>query len=230
MHIKQKTAELQLEGFGQGRILPVGNMDRCKENCGFRPAKTTVPFGPKRVLVTEQIPSQNLGLASSGQAQRVLCPSNSSHCVPSQAQKLASCQKPVPKQLPAASVPQPVSWLSKPQKSEQPQPQEIILTRNRHQNRKLKTRKKGSGVWRILTLASPGKGKREMFTWQGRSKASLSWPQRCRLKHSWRKREHRLQREVEVQSHLRHPNILRLFGYFHDATRVYLIGTVYREL
>lgn len=34
----------------------------------------------------------------------------------------------------------------------------------------------------------------------------------------------------------RHPNILRLYGYFHDATRVYLIleyaplGTVYREL
>lgn len=34
----------------------------------------------------------------------------------------------------------------------------------------------------------------------------------------------------------RHPNILRLYGYFHDATRVYLIleyaplGAVYREL
>ncbi|KAK7800787.1 hypothetical protein U0070_002892, partial [Myodes glareolus] len=65
---------------------------------------------------------KNLGLAISGQAQRVLCPSNSSHRVPSQAQKLASCQKPVPKQLPAASVPRPVSQLSNPQKSEQPQP------------------------------------------------------------------------------------------------------------
>uniref|UniRef100_A0A8C8W8B9 non-specific serine/threonine protein kinase n=1 Tax=Peromyscus maniculatus bairdii TaxID=230844 RepID=A0A8C8W8B9_PERMB len=48
--------------------------------------------------------------------------------------------------------------------------------------------------------------------------------------------EHQLRREVEIQSHLRHPNILRLYGYFHDATRVYLIleyaplGTVYREL
>ena len=36
--------------------------------------------------------------------------------------------------------------------------------------------------------------------------------------------------------HCRHPNILRLYGYFHDATRVYLIleyaplGAVYREL
>lgn len=48
--------------------------------------------------------------------------------------------------------------------------------------------------------------------------------------------EHQLRREVKIQSHLRHPNILGLYGYFHDATRVYLIleyaplGTVYREL
>ncbi|KAM3921788.1 aurora kinase A [Leptodactylus fuscus] len=48
--------------------------------------------------------------------------------------------------------------------------------------------------------------------------------------------EHQLRREVEIQSHLRHSNILRLYGYFHDATRVYLIldyaprGELYREL
>eukprot|EP01147_Barroeca_monosierra_P006804 gene6804-9497_t len=35
--------------------------------------------------------------------------------------------------------------------------------------------------------------------------------------------EHQLRREVEIQSHLQHKNILRLFGYFHDETRVYLI-------
>jgi len=35
--------------------------------------------------------------------------------------------------------------------------------------------------------------------------------------------EHQLRREIEIQSHLRHPNILRLFGYFYDATRVFLI-------
>ncbi len=35
--------------------------------------------------------------------------------------------------------------------------------------------------------------------------------------------EHQLRREIEIQSHLRHPNILRLFGYFWDETRVYLI-------
>lgn len=48
--------------------------------------------------------------------------------------------------------------------------------------------------------------------------------------------EHQLRREVEIQSHLRHPNILRLYGYFHCPARVYLIlefapkGELYGEL
>jgi len=32
-----------------------------------------------------------------------------------------------------------------------------------------------------------------------------------------------LRREVEIQSRLRHPNILRLYGYFHDKHRVFLV-------
>eukprot|EP00041_Stephanoeca_diplocostata_P008445 m.125457 g.125457 ORF g.125457 m.125457 type:complete len:342 (+) comp17326_c0_seq1:149-1174(+) len=48
--------------------------------------------------------------------------------------------------------------------------------------------------------------------------------------------EHQLRREIENQSHLRHPNILRLYAYFYDDTRVYLIleyapkGELYKEL
>nr|CAB3224784.1 aurora kinase [Phallusia mammillata] len=48
--------------------------------------------------------------------------------------------------------------------------------------------------------------------------------------------EHQLRREIEIQSHLRHPHILRLYGYFHDETRVYLIleyaprGEMFKEL
>ena len=48
--------------------------------------------------------------------------------------------------------------------------------------------------------------------------------------------EHQVRREVEIQSHLRHPNILRLHGYFTDADRIYLIleyaprGELYRDL
>ena len=48
--------------------------------------------------------------------------------------------------------------------------------------------------------------------------------------------EHQLRREIEIQSHLRNKNILRLYGYFYDANRVYLIleyaakGELYKEL
>ncbi len=48
--------------------------------------------------------------------------------------------------------------------------------------------------------------------------------------------EHQLRREIEIQSHLRHKNILRMFGYFYDDKRVYLIleyapkGELYKEL
>ena len=48
--------------------------------------------------------------------------------------------------------------------------------------------------------------------------------------------EHQLRREIEIQAHLRHPNVLRLYGYFHDATRIYLIlefaakGELYKSL
>ncbi|CAJ0573622.1 unnamed protein product, partial [Mesorhabditis spiculigera] len=34
---------------------------------------------------------------------------------------------------------------------------------------------------------------------------------------------HQLRREVEIQYNLRHPNILRLFGYFHDTDRVFIV-------
>lgn len=48
--------------------------------------------------------------------------------------------------------------------------------------------------------------------------------------------EHQLRREIEIQSHLRHPNILRMYGYFYDSTKVYLIleycmgGELYKHL
>ncbi|XP_008205599.1 aurora kinase C [Nasonia vitripennis] len=48
--------------------------------------------------------------------------------------------------------------------------------------------------------------------------------------------EHQVRREIEIQTHLRHPNILRMYGYFYDDTRVYLIleyapnGELFKEL
>ncbi|KAM7472124.1 hypothetical protein LguiA_010307 [Lonicera macranthoides] len=47
---------------------------------------------------------------------------------------------------------------------------------------------------------------------------------------------HQLKREMEIQTSLRHPNVLRLFGWFHDDERIYLIleyahgGELYRQL
>lgn len=48
--------------------------------------------------------------------------------------------------------------------------------------------------------------------------------------------EHQLRREIEIQSHMRHVNILRLYGFFWDQKRIYLIleyaaqGELYRRL
>jgi serine/threonine protein kinase len=48
--------------------------------------------------------------------------------------------------------------------------------------------------------------------------------------------EKQLRREIEIQSHLRHPNVLRLYGWFYDEKRVYLIlefaakGELYKHL
>ncbi|XP_017037810.1 aurora kinase C [Drosophila kikkawai] len=48
--------------------------------------------------------------------------------------------------------------------------------------------------------------------------------------------EHQVRREIEIQSHLRHPHILRLYAYFHDDVRIYLIleyapqGTLFNAL
>ncbi|KAL3989723.1 Protein kinase domain family protein [Acanthocheilonema viteae] len=45
-----------------------------------------------------------------------------------------------------------------------------------------------------------------------------------------------LRREIEIQYHLRHPNILRLYGYFHDEDRVYMVlefapkGNLFQQL
>ncbi|GAA5957445.1 hypothetical protein JCM21900_003309 [Sporobolomyces salmonicolor] len=48
--------------------------------------------------------------------------------------------------------------------------------------------------------------------------------------------EKQVRREIEIQSHLAHPNILRLYGYFHDEKRIFLIlefagkGELYKQL
>ncbi|KAK8114309.1 serine/threonine-protein kinase 6 [Apiospora kogelbergensis] len=48
--------------------------------------------------------------------------------------------------------------------------------------------------------------------------------------------EKQVRREIEIQSNLRHPNVLQLYGHFHDSKRVFLIlefagkGELYKHL
>ena len=48
--------------------------------------------------------------------------------------------------------------------------------------------------------------------------------------------EKQVQREIEIQTHLRHPNVLQLYGHFHDRNRIFLIlefagkGELYKHL
>ncbi|CAH1757069.1 14619_t:CDS:10 [Entrophospora sp. SA101] len=50
------------------------------------------------------------------------------------------------------------------------------------------------------------------------------------------KAEKQLRREIEIQSNIRHPNVLRLYGHFHNETHVFLIleyaakGELYKQL
>ena len=48
--------------------------------------------------------------------------------------------------------------------------------------------------------------------------------------------EHQVRREIEIQTHLDHENILKLYGFFWDAKRIYLVleymeeGTLFKHL
>lgn len=48
--------------------------------------------------------------------------------------------------------------------------------------------------------------------------------------------EKQTRREIEIQKNLRHPNVLRLYGFFHDERRIFLMlefagkGELYRQL
>ncbi|XP_004484680.1 aurora kinase A [Dasypus novemcinctus] len=223
-------------------------MDKCKENYISGPVKTTVLSGdgPKRVLMTPQLPSQNPISASSGQAQRVLCSSNTSHRIPTQAQKLVSSRKAVQiqkqKQPQTTPVSHPVSKpLNNTQKSEQSQPPASGSNSGKELESKQKKEESKKRQWALedFEIGRPlGKGKfgNVYLAREKQSKFILALKVLFKAQLEKAGVEHQVRREVEIQSHLRHPNILRLYGYFHDATRVYLIleyaplGAVYREL
>ncbi|NWI93524.1 AURKA kinase, partial [Pitta sordida] len=209
--------------------------------------------GPKRIPVSQHSAQSRLP-HSVPPAQRVLCPANFAQRVPVHSQKPApSTQKPShnpsaqqlrPKLPVQATVrPQvPSKGSEKPQQAAAKHPEaENASKQKTEETAKKKSEETKKRQWSLddFEIGRPlGKGKfgNVYLAREKQSQFILA------LKVLFKKQleeagvEHQLRREVEIQSHLRHPNILRLYGYFHDVTRVYLIlefaprGEVFKEL
>ncbi|NWX95138.1 AURKA kinase, partial [Nothoprocta ornata] len=211
--------------------------------------------GPKRVPVPQHS-AQNRLQSGGVQAQRVLCPSNLPQRVPVQSQKSAlstqklsnnqTVQQPRPKTVvqPTARPQVPSKTTEKPQQAPAPAKNPEAESTSKQKNEET-TKKKNEETkkrqWSLddFEIGRPlGKGKfgNVYLAREKQSKFILALKVLFKTQLEEAGVEHQLRREVEIQSHLRHPNILRLYGYFHDVTRVYLIleyaprGEVYKEL
>ncbi|XP_013919770.1 PREDICTED: aurora kinase A [Thamnophis sirtalis] len=236
-------------------------MDKAgKENQSGHSHNSKVVDGPKRIPMT-----QNRALRTGIQSQRVPSASNVPQRVPikSQAQKPAvthpKCSNYTSQQRPTSAV-QPTSRNSGPNKpgiisqqpsasGKKPETEDVsAVTTEAKGASDSKSESKGASKsetkrkqWFLedFEIGRPlGKGKfgNVYLAREKRSKFILALKVLFKAQLEKAGVEHQLRREVEIQSHLRHPNILRLYGYFHDATRVYLIlehaprGEVYKEL
>nr|AAI69141.1 aurora kinase A [Xenopus tropicalis] len=214
--------------------------------------------GPKRIPVTQPPSTQVRPPGTAVSAQRILGPSNVPQRVVSQAQKpVMSAQKPVMStQKPMTQGPlRPVTHghqAGKPQgPNENRTPQQTSHSSTPNVEKKGSTDqgktlavpkeegKKKQWCLEDFEIGRPlGKGKfgNVYLARERESKFILALKVLFKTQLEKAGVEHQLRREVEIQSHLRHPNILRLYGYFHDAARVYLIldyapgGELFREL
>ncbi|XP_060086745.1 aurora kinase A isoform X2 [Heteronotia binoei] len=232
-------------------------MDKAgKENLNALPShniKTGVVDGPKRVPV-----SQNRAPGDAAQPQRILTASNVPQRVPiqSKGRKLPTPHPKPPNQLiqqqhPTTQV-KPTTTIrvqNKPtEAAQQPslsakKPEAEGISNQKHETTgasKTKNEEKKK-QWSLddFEIGRPlGKGKfgNVYLAREKQSKFILALKVLFKIQLEKAGVEHQLRREVEIQSHLRHPNVLRLYGYFHDTTRVYLIleyaplGEVYKEL
>ncbi|XP_040465733.1 aurora kinase A isoform X1 [Falco naumanni] len=221
-----------------------------------RAAKISNPIedGPKRVPVSQHSVQSQL-LNSGVQAQRVLCPSNFAQRVPVQSQKPALSNQKLPNsqmtQQPRQKLVQATARSQVPTKNNEKPQQVPVPAKNPEaestskQKNEETTKKKNEETkkrqWSLddFEIGRPlGKGKfgNVYLAREKQSKFILALKVLFKTQLEEAGVEHQLRREVEIQSHLRHPNILRLYGYFHDVTRVYLIleyaprGEVYKEL
>ncbi|NWQ80746.1 AURKA kinase, partial [Columbina picui] len=211
--------------------------------------------GPKRVPLS-QCSAQSRPPNSGVQAHRVLCPSNFAQRVPVQSkkpvpsnQKLSHNQttqqpRPILVAQTTATAQVPSKNNEKPQQAPVPAKSTEGESTSKQQNeetakKKNEETKKRQWCLEDFEVGRPlGKGKfgNVYLAREKRSKFILALKVLFKMQVEQACVEHQIRREVEIQSHLRHPNILRLYGYFHDLTRVYLIleyaprGEVYKEL
>nr|XP_014340825.1 PREDICTED: aurora kinase A isoform X2 [Latimeria chalumnae] len=202
------------------QILTQGNMDKgLKENNGpfgsVRKAVNPKGDGPKRVPISPQPSSQMCGPGPA--ARRVLGPSN------------GALQRPV------SQVSNKIGEKLQQSSNAGNKPAKTSTEDVAHNSEN----KKKSWSLEDFEIGRPlGKGKfgNVYLARERQSKFILALKVLFKSQLEKAGVEHQLRREVEIQSHLRHPNILRLYGYFHDSSRVYLIleyaprGELYREL
>lgn len=195
---------------------------------------------PMRIPLSQQqsAPVRPLGIGTS--AQRVLCPSNGPQRV------LTKSAMPTQKHSdpPAGSAvpPQPAAQSQLPSDSSESKANSSEKVTSEQGKSVIPSKEEGKKKqWCLedFEIGRPlGKGKFGNVYLAREKQSKFILALKVLFKSQLEKAgvEHQLRREVEIQSHLRHPNILRLYGYFHDTTRVYLIldyaprGELYREL
>ncbi|XP_073538869.1 aurora kinase A [Phyllobates terribilis] len=211
---------------------------------------TSMADGPKRIPVTQQHAPQVKQAGNSTAPQRVLCSSNQPQrvltkkpVVPNQKQTVQATKPTAPVQHPCK--PQALNENKEPALSNHSAAPFIDKKATADQNKAPATvlpkeeGKKKQWCLEDFEIGRPlGKGKFGNVYLAREKQSKFILALKVLFKSQLEKAgvEHQLRREVEIQSHLRHPNILRLYGYFHDSTRVYLIldyaprGELYREL
>lgn len=129
-----------------------------------------------------------------------------------------------------------------PRKNVPPQTTKRVQTKRAPSNKAIKTRvSKARRNWKLtdFTIGRPlGKGKfgKVYLAREKKEKFIIALKVLEKKQLADARVEHQLRREIEIQCHLRHRNILRLYGFFYDEKRVYLIleyapqGELYRRL
>ncbi|KAG2388775.1 hypothetical protein C9374_000214 [Naegleria lovaniensis] len=134
-----------------------------------------------------------------------------------------------PQQQPSVGISRPLSASSQPQRASKPLPvRSTTSSQNNGSEDEICYPDQPRNDWTIddFEIGKPlgtGKFGRVYLAREKKSKYIVALKLLDKKQLEKEKVAHQLRREIEIQSHLRHKNILRLFGFFHDKDRVYLI-------